>query len=73
MPVVASNATSLPEVLGNGAALLDPDDVGGFAEALAELLADPAAHAAARAAGQANAARFSRRATGTAMHALLNA
>jgi len=73
VPVVASNATSLPEVLGGGAALLDPDDVGGFAEALAALLADPAAHAAARAAGQANAARFSRRATGTAMRALLNA
>lgn len=71
VPVVASNATSLPEVLGNGAALRDPDDVGGFAEALAALLADPAAHAAARAAGQANAARFSRRATGAAMRALL--
>jgi alpha-1,3-rhamnosyl/mannosyltransferase len=32
-PVVASNATCLPEVLGDGALLLDPDDVPGFAHA----------------------------------------
>ena len=72
VPVVASNATSLPEVLGDGAALRDPDDVGGFTEALSALLADPEAHAAACAAAQANAARFSRRATGAAMRALLD-
>ena len=66
VPVVASNATSLPEVLGDGAALRSPDDVGGFTEALTALLSDPEAHAAARAAGQANAARVTRRAPGAA-------
>ncbi|MCA8975257.1 MAG: glycosyltransferase family 4 protein [Planctomycetes bacterium] len=71
VPVVASNTTSLPEVLGAGAALLDPDDVAGFTAALTALLADSTVHAAASASALANAGRFSRRATGTAMRALL--
>ena len=33
-PVVSSNAASMPEVLGEAAALLDPDDVDGWAVAL---------------------------------------
>jgi len=38
VPVIASNATSLPEVLGNGARLLDPDDIGGWAGSMLHLV-----------------------------------
>ncbi len=37
-PVVASNATSIPEVAGGGAVLRDPDDAEGFAGAIARIL-----------------------------------
>lgn len=36
-PVVASNATSLPEVVGEGGWLLPPDDAGAWAEAMIRL------------------------------------
>ncbi|NJN67686.1 MAG: glycosyltransferase family 4 protein [Chloroflexaceae bacterium] len=37
-PVVASSASSLPEVVGDAALLVDPDDVAGWAAALGRLL-----------------------------------
>lgn len=40
-PVVASTASSLPEVLGDAALLEDPDDIVGIAAALARVLSDP--------------------------------
>jgi glycosyltransferase involved in cell wall biosynthesis len=40
-PVIASNTTSLPEVVGDGGILLDPHDVDGFARALHEVADDP--------------------------------
>lgn len=40
LPVVCADATSLPEVVGDAGLLVDPRDVGGFAEALCALLAD---------------------------------
>jgi glycosyltransferase involved in cell wall biosynthesis len=40
-PVIASNRTSLPEVVGDGGILLDPYDVAGFAQALHEVADDP--------------------------------
>lgn len=42
VPVVCSNATSLPEVVGPDGLLVDPDDVNGFTEALQQLLEDRA-------------------------------
>lgn len=39
-PVVVSNASSLPEVVGDAAWLVDPDDVAGWAEAIGALLDD---------------------------------
>jgi len=39
-PVVASDATSLPEVVGNAGYLINPRDVEGFATAMAGLLTD---------------------------------
>ena len=39
-PVIASNATALPEVVGNAGILLDPDDVDGWADAMERVLDD---------------------------------
>lgn len=41
-PVIASNVTSLPEVVGDAGILLDPHDVQGFADAMARVASDPA-------------------------------
>lgn len=41
-PVVCSSATSLPEVVGEAAVLLNPSDVDGFAKALSLILLDHA-------------------------------
>jgi glycosyltransferase involved in cell wall biosynthesis len=38
VPVIASNATSLAEVLGNGGRLLDPDDIDGWAGSMLHLV-----------------------------------
>jgi glycosyltransferase involved in cell wall biosynthesis len=55
-PVVAASSGSLPEVLGDAAALVDPDDVYGLAQAVERVLADPEPW---RARGLARAAGFS--------------
>jgi glycosyltransferase involved in cell wall biosynthesis len=39
-PVVSSNASSLPEVVGNAGLLVDPSDVEGLCSALRQLLED---------------------------------
>ena len=44
-PVLASNTSSLPEVVGDAGILLDPDDAGAWAQALRRVLED---HALAR-------------------------
>jgi len=46
IPVVASTAGSLPEVLGDAALLVDPDDVDALGDALIRLLTDTALRAA---------------------------
>jgi glycosyltransferase involved in cell wall biosynthesis len=38
--VVTSNVSSLPEVVGDAALLVDPHDEGGLAEAMARVLSD---------------------------------
>jgi alpha-1,3-rhamnosyl/mannosyltransferase len=55
-PVIASDATALPEVLGEAGSLVDPDDVEGWAGAMRSFLEDPGARGAAIAAGRARAA-----------------
>jgi glycosyltransferase involved in cell wall biosynthesis len=57
-PVIASNRTSLPEVVGDAGILLDPDDVGGFAGALRRVARDPALAADLGQKAVAQAARF---------------
>jgi glycosyltransferase involved in cell wall biosynthesis len=51
-PVIASNVTALPEVVGRAGVLLDPDDVGGWAEAMRRLLEDASARMAMIEAGR---------------------
>ena len=58
-PVVASNATSLPEVVGDAGLLLPCDDVEAWSRALIEVLTVEATGARLRAAGPPRAALFS--------------
>jgi len=57
-PVVASRAGSLPEVLGEAALLVPPDDPGALEDALARLLDDGALRATLRERGLARATEF---------------
>ena len=59
VPVITSNASSLPEVVGDAGLLVDPTDTDALAAALTLLLDDPERRAALRAAGLARAALFS--------------
>lgn len=68
-PVVAGRSGSLPEVLGDAADLVDPNDVDALFENTRALLADPGlAHARSRA-GRVHAARFTWRACAEATRA----
>jgi len=57
-PVVCSNTSSLPEVAGDAALLVPPDDVRGWSEAIARVLTDDALRAQMRERGLAHAAHF---------------
>jgi alpha-1,3-rhamnosyl/mannosyltransferase len=67
VPVLAADATAIPEVVGDTGVLVAADDVSGWAEALADLLDDDPRRAALAAAGQARAATFSWAANAAAM------
>ena len=58
-PVVSSNASSLPEVVGDAGLLVDPSDVDGLTVALRDLMDDEPRRSALSAAGLARAATFS--------------
>jgi glycosyltransferase involved in cell wall biosynthesis len=58
VPVLSSNAASLPEVVGDAGVLLPPRDVRAWVQALDSLLGDPAPRAELRAAGLARSRRF---------------
>lgn len=57
-PVIASSAGSIPEVLGAAGILLDPDDAGAWAEAIAGVVADGERRESMRVRGLARAATF---------------
>ena len=59
VPVVISNRASLPEVAGNAALRVDPDDYRALAQALRTVLNDPAEAQRLSAAGRERAAAFS--------------
>ena len=58
-PVLCSNASSLPEVVGEGGILADPQDKAAWIEALSQLLADERLRAELGARGMAQATKFS--------------
>lgn len=58
-PVIASNRTALPEVVGEAGILLDPDDVDGWADEMLRLLDDEGRRAELIAAGRERARAFS--------------
>jgi glycosyltransferase involved in cell wall biosynthesis len=62
-PVITSSVSSLPEVAGDAALLVDPRDPAAIREALERVLGDPEERARLRLAGPARAARFSWAAT----------
>ena len=65
-PVVSSNSSSLPEVLGDAALLVAPSDVQGFAEALYGVLKNPDLRSRLSACGRKQAQHFSWAKTGQA-------
>jgi len=58
-PVIASNCASIPEVAGEAARLLAPDDPGAWADAITSLVDDSEERARLVAAGRSNLSRFS--------------
>jgi glycosyltransferase involved in cell wall biosynthesis len=58
-PVVCSNTSSLPEVAGDGALLIDPDDVAGWARAMNRLHSEPELRNSLVEKGRTNLRRFS--------------
>lgn len=59
VPVIASNCTSIPEVVGDGGICVNPDDLDGAAKAMTRLLADSAAWKAFSERARLQANRFS--------------
>lgn len=57
-PVIASNASCLPEILGDAALLVDPDDVRGFSAAVESVLSDQQTRARLIEAGRKHVADF---------------
>jgi glycosyltransferase involved in cell wall biosynthesis len=70
VPVVATRAGSLPEVLGDGAVLVDPGDHNGLVGALDACLGDDALRGRLAAAGTAWSARYSWERCGAGLEAL---
>ena len=70
-PVVASNATSIPEVALDAALLVSPDDVDGMTAAVRRIRADGTLRASLVARGRARATGFTWDRTAAAMEAIL--
>ena len=70
VPVVAANATSLPEVVGDAGRLLSPDDPAAWAEAVGSIAADPGLAADLSELGLARAATFTWARTAEQTHAV---
>ena len=68
-PVVCSNATSLPEVVGNAGILVDPYDVDALAQAMLDVVSSESLRGQLRDKGIARAATFSNRRMAELTHA----
>ncbi len=71
-PVLTSTTSSLPEVAGDAALLVDPHDTAAIADGLTRLLTDDRLHATLRERGRAHAARFTWAATAQATLGVLS-
>ena len=58
-PVVCSTTSSLPEIAGDGAILLNPEDIAGWARTMNRLASDPELRSGLIQRGRANLSRFS--------------
>jgi glycosyltransferase involved in cell wall biosynthesis len=58
VPVITSNVSSLPEVVGDAGLMVPPDDISALSEALRGLVVDPALRVELAQKGRARAARF---------------
>ncbi len=73
-PVIAGNRTSVPEIVGDAAVLVDPDDPAALAGAIGRVLGSAGAREDLRRSGFANIRRFSwERAAGRTLSALRDA
>ena len=70
-PVLTSSTSSLPEVAGEGALLVDPTETAAIAQGLARLLTDEDIRRELVAQGRANLDRFSWQRTARRVHALM--
>ncbi|HEY9647308.1 MAG TPA: glycosyltransferase family 1 protein [Chroococcidiopsis sp.] len=70
-PVITSNLSSLPEVAGDAALLVNPYEVGEIARAMQQIATDDAMRSQLSAAGLTRASQFSWAKTGQATHDLL--
>jgi len=70
LPVLASSSTALPEVVGDGGVLLDPDDVEAWAEAMGRIIDEPEHRADLSRRAEARAAGFTWEASAQALGAV---
>jgi glycosyltransferase involved in cell wall biosynthesis len=66
-PVIASNTTSLPEVVGDAGILVDPHDIAGFAAAMRRIVTDEAFAGDLRAKALVQARKFTWKQTARAL------
>ena len=71
-PVIATDRTAVPEVLGDAPLYIEPDDPADIARAIQEVLADPNLQNQLRQAGLQKAAEYNAGRTGAAMRGLLS-
>jgi glycosyltransferase involved in cell wall biosynthesis len=67
-PVVASNATALPEAVGDAGILIDPDDIAEWTAAIRRVLEEPEVSADLRERGYRRAAAYTAQNTAAALH-----
>ncbi|MCK5851080.1 MAG: glycosyltransferase [Kiritimatiellae bacterium] len=65
LPVICSNTGPMPEVAGNAAIMLDPDDIDGFTNNICKVLTNPALAAEMKEKGLEQSAKFTWKQTGT--------
>ena len=71
VPVIATNRTAVPEVLGDAAVLIEPEDRAGITQAMERLIADPTLRGTLISEGHNRVASFNPSRTGDAMEAVL--